>query len=374
MRLGLGVTALARSIKSGGVDGIGHYTNQLFTRIGERRQVHLSSVSFGHLVPGLGLDQGIICTRFAPAIACSVMTGLPFLGSSRMRAQLDLFHATDHYIPRLDGVPVVATLHDAIPLEHPEWVSLRYRLMISPVFKLSAKWAERIITVSEYSRRQVIQYFEVEAGKVSVIPNGVDIRWFNEVDAERLMSLKVRYGLERNYILSVGTLQPRKNMGRLIDAYRRLPKELKENFDLLIVGRFGWGDDGLLARISSQSASGRVRWLKYLPDDELEALVKGASCLAQPSLAEGFGLPVLEGFAAGVAVLTSNVTALPEVAGDAAVLVNPYEVDSIAVGLQCILEDKELVSRLRLKGGERAKLFSWDRTVDETLKVYRSIA
>jgi alpha-1,3-rhamnosyl/mannosyltransferase len=188
-----------------------------------------------------------------------------------------------------------------------------------------------------------------------------------------LEELLQKYELPKQYVIFVGTLQPRKNIKRLIRAYQTMRTQLRQEFGLVIVGRAGWGCDSTVNFIQESAQKDKVKWLKYLPQDHVETLVKGASCLALPSLAEGFGLPVVEAFAAGVPVLTSNTTSLPEVAADAAWQVDPTNVEDIADGLEKILDDKMLSEQLKIKGSVQARQFSWERTAKETVAVYRSL-
>ena len=182
-----------------------------------------------------------------------------------------------------------------------------------------------------------------------------------------------RYGLPDKFFLFVGTLQPRKNIARVIEAYRSLPQGIRNEVPLVIVGRAGWQCDEIADALASGNYGTSVFWLRHLPDDDLLAVMKAATALVFPSLYEGFGLPVLEAFAAGTPVITSNGTSLPEVAGDAALLVDPVDIASIAEAMLRLLENPELVNILREKGYVRAREHSWDRTALMTLDVYRRV-
>jgi len=375
MRIGLGVTSLARGLLHNGVDGIGQTTLELYRQLVGPQQMEVLPVSFGHdaleqIDPN---NRGLLFPRFGPLVGLSTVTGFPIWGNKHLERKIDIFHATDHYIPKLGKTPLVATVHDAIPFTHPQWTPLRHRLLISPVFRLSARWAQRLITVSHFSKTQIIDYFGIAPEKISVIPNGVNERWFRPVDHLQLEELLQKYELPKQYVIFVGTLQPRKNIKRLIRAYQTMRTQLRQEFGLVIVGRAGWGCDSTVNFIQESAQKDKVKWLKYLPQDHVETLVKGASCLALPSLAEGFGLPVVEAFAAGVPVLTSNTTSLPEVAADAAWQVDPTNVEDIAAGLEKILDDKTLSEQLKIKGSVQARQFSWERTAKETVAVYRSL-
>jgi len=375
LRIGLGVTSLARGLLHHGVDGIGQTTLELYQQLMGPLQEQVLPVSFGQnafkqIDPS---NPGLCLPRFGPLVGLSTLTGMPIWGNSALERRLDVFHATDHYIPKLGKVPVVATIHDAIPFSHPLWTPLRHRLLISPVFRLSARWAQRLITVSNFSKTQIVDYFGIAPEKISVIPNGVNERWFRPVDHLQLEALLQKYQLPKLYVVFVGTIQPRKNIERLIRAYQTLPTQLRHEFALVIIGRAGWGCNDIVHFIHESATKDNVKWLKYLPQEHLETLVKGAACLALPSLAEGFGLPVVEAFAAGVPVLTSNTTSLPEVAGDAALLVDPTRTENIADGLVQILDNRALVKQLKMKGLTQARRFSWERTAKETVAVYRSL-
>ncbi len=375
MRVGYGVTVLARCLASGGLDGIGSYTRELMKRFANDSSVDLRPMSYGYSFPhGLNIaHETLTYGSFKRSVAISAVSGLPFRGSTRLAEKIDLMHATDHLIPNLGKIPVVATLMDAIPLSHPEWVSMNLRAVKNALWRRSARWASHVITISEYSKQEIEKHFGISAEKISVIPLGVDERWFRSIAAGTMESTLSRYGLPENFFLSVGTLQPRKNIGRVIDAYCSLPPGIKNEVPLVIVGRAGWQCDEIVEALSSESYGNSVVWLKHLPDDDLLALMKAATALVFPSLYEGFGLPVLEAFAAGTPVITSNRTSLPEVAGDAALLVDPMDISSISAAMQRLLEEPSLADILREKGSVRAHAHSWDRTASMTLDVYRQV-
>jgi len=373
MRVGFGITALVCSQVQGGVDGIGNYTRELMARLDENPDVSLFQVLYGGTKKDFSdIDCPFIrFSKYTKLVALSVATGISFHGSGKLKKSIDLVHATDHYIPRHRNIPVVATLHDAIPLSHPEWVNAGFRKLKNTLWKRAAHWAAHIITISEYSKQEIAHYFAIDAQKISVIPNGVDERWFRPVDEQARNKVLKQYNLPRHYFLVVGTLQPRKNIARIIEAYRSLPAGIRHEVPLIVVGRAGWRCENVVEMLTSPAAGDSLRWLKHLPDDDLFAVLKGATALVFPSLCEGFGLPVVEAFAAGTPVITSNTTALPEVAGDAALLVNPLDVADIAAAMQSMLEQPELANVLRRKGKERALAYSWDVTAAMTLDVYQ---
>jgi alpha-1,3-rhamnosyl/mannosyltransferase len=335
--------------------------------------VVLAPVSFGHALPDGMAARTLQRGRFPPAAVMSAVSGLPFFGAGRMAKDIDLMHATDHLIPNFGRVPVVATIMDAIPLSHPEWVSMRLRSVKSALWRRSAHWASHVITISEYSKQEIEQHFGIPASKISVIPLGVDERWFQPIATTTMSETLRRYGLPDHFFLFVGTLQPRKNIARVIEAYRSLPQGIKNDVPLVIIGRAGWQCDDVVDALTLGQYGPSVFWLKHVPDDDLLVVVKAAAALVFPSLYEGFGLPVLEAFAAGTPVITSNGTSLPEVAGNAALLVDPLDSENIAEAMQRLLDNPELANTLRAAGYVRARVHSWERTASMTKNVYQEV-
>lgn len=376
MRVGFGCTVLAKGLLQGGVDGIGSYTKELGRNLSATKNVDLVPVSFGVPINGnfpLASPKINVLARYAPMAAVSSVTPWAFPGNESLRRQIDLFHATDHLVPRFSGFPVVATLMDAIPLSHPEWVRVRLAKLKSALWRRSAQWADHILTISEYSKSDIVKYFGISSDKITVTPLGVDERYFERLDAARKAEIVKRHGLPERFYLFVGTLQPRKNVERLLDAHAALPVGLQKDIPLVIVGRAGWGCETLVARLHDEALAGRVYWLKYLPDLEVRALLQTAQALVFPSLYEGFGLPVVEAFASGLPVIASNTTALPEVAQEAALLVDPLDVGAISDAMRQIIEVPGMAETLSAAGMRRARQLSWGACAAKTLDVYRKV-
>jgi alpha-1,3-rhamnosyl/mannosyltransferase len=211
----------------------------------------------------------------------------------------------------------------------------------------------------------------ISAEKITVIPLGVAPSWFQDVTDDLIAKVRRQYNLPDMFFVSVGTLQPRKNIARTIQAHRLLPTAVRKRAPLLIIGRAGWQCDEVLKLIDQESVDGSVRWLRLVPDVDLLPILKLSKALVFPSLAEGFGLPVLEAFAASVPVITSNSTSLPEVAGDAAILINPYDVQALSSAMHRVLEDNALIENNIRLGRERARDFTWAACAQATLDVYR---
>jgi len=372
MRIGFGVTALCNGLSGGGLDGIGNYTREIMSRIVSSPQVELVPFSFRATTPS-DMGQGVQLGRYSVNAAWSVATGANFFGIDDLVKRVELIHATDHYVPRCKPAPMVATLMDAIPLSHPQWSRSEFRDIKNFLWKRAANWADEVITISEYSKTELSTWTGIALNKITVIPLAVDERWFRSISDDEFARVRQLYQLPETFFISVGTLQPRKNVESIIWAHRALSPAERVRTPLIIIGRAGWKCEEVMRLIEEDSASGAVRWLKHVPDADLLPVLKLASGLVFPSLGEGFGLPVLEAFAASVPVITSDTTSLPEVAGDAAISLNPLDVDAISRAMQQVLEDQNLVLMLKQRGLARAKEFTWQACADATLKVYRKI-
>ena len=391
MRVGFGVSALCKGLTGGGLDGIGNYTQEMMLRMGSGQGAQESTkivpFAFGCPVPNDLIRQiadpnkntgltppiasGVQLGRYSFNTAWSVVTGGNFFGIDALTKQVDLIHATDHYVPKCKPVPLVATLMDAIPLSHPQWLRSEFRSIKNMLWTRAANWADEVITISEYSKLELSKWAGIPLNKITVIPLAVDERWFADVSAARTTSVRTKYQLPEKFFVSVGTLQPRKNIESTIRAHRTLSPAERLRTPVIIIGREGWKCDALLKLIDEDTASGAVRWLQHVPDAELLPVLKCATALIFPSLGEGFGLPVLEAFAANVPVITSNTTSLPEVTGDAAIAIDPLNVDQIADAMQRVLDDDTLIADLKMRGQLRARQFTWQACADATLAVYQ---
>jgi len=369
MRVALGTTVLRKAEQTGHLDGIAVYTQNLLKQI---PALGISSTRYAFL-PEQGDPACTSLGRFSYQAVASAVTGCPLFRSTHVEQNADLFHATDHYIPKLANVPVVATIMDPISLAHPEWVAGRGRWLKNALFKKTAHWADHIITISDYAADAIQEHFAVPASRISVTPLGVDENCFKRVSEEQKLAVLSRYNLPSNYFVFIGTLQPRKNIERLLDAFLQLPEQLQQQHPLVIVGREGWSSEALVQRLRGLALSHKVYWLDYVPFEDKYALLQASLAMVFPSLYEGFGLPVLEAFASNTPVISSNLTSLPEVAADAAILINPYVVDDIAQAMETVAQDEALRQDLQQKGAERVKQFSWEMTAQKTMQIYKTL-
>jgi glycosyltransferase involved in cell wall biosynthesis len=293
------------------------------------------------------------------------------LGFNRLVPGVELFHATEHLLLPLRGVPTVLTVHDLIFRRYPAHHKRLNRWYLNATMPLFCRRAGHIISVSEQSKRDVIEAYGIPPERITVIYEAADPR-FCPQPAETVAAARARYGLPDRYLLFVGTIEPRKNLGRVLTAFERLHAEGLTDA-LVIVGKRGWLYDDFFARLEGSPAKLAVIFPGFVPDADLPAVYAGAQALAFPSEFEGFGLPVLEAMACGAPVVCSNTSSLPEVTGDAAVLIDPLNVDALTEALRRVLSEPSLAADLRGRGLAQAARFSWDRAAKETLAVYRRV-
>ena len=281
---------------------------------------------------------------------------------------VDVFWGTAHRIPRLLPARVarVVTIHDLVWRHASETMRPMSRMMDQWLLPQAVRMADRVIAVSASTKADLESEFPQVRGRVRVVHLG-PTTMPQPQGRESLQAL----GINRPYILFVGTLEPRKNLERLLKAFASIPESLKDRYQLVIAGGKGWGKLDLPSLVRSLGLDRAVCMTGFVTDKQLTTLYAHAYVLAMPSLYEGFGLPILEAMSFGVPVLTSNVSSLPEVAGDAAILVDPLNTSSIAAGLTQALTNHPLHATLSAHAKERAKIFSWDKAATEVQEVFR---
>jgi glycosyltransferase involved in cell wall biosynthesis len=288
---------------------------------------------------------------------------------ARLRA--DLYHSPYYLMPYWLGLPTVLTVHDLIPLLLPRQSTWQARLLFRWALSLALQASHRVIVVSGSTAQDLQRYFRVPAEQVSIIPEAPDPAFHPRPLAE-VEAVRRKYGLPDSFVLYVGSNKPHKNLPCLIEAWSQVTK-YGTRTTLVIAGVWDprYPEPRLLAeRLGLQN----VRWLGPVPEADLPALYSAATLFVFPSLYEGFGLPVLEAMACGVPVIGSNTSSLPEVAGDAALLVDPTDAQSRAAAIAGLLEDESRREEMREKGLQQAARFSWDRTATMTLEMYREVA
>lgn len=280
-----------------------------------------------------------------------------------------LLHTPNYILMPFSGV-AVTTVHDLSYVHYPEHHPAERIAFMQRQMPKSLEQAKLIITDSEFVRQELIELLNVDPHRIQTVALGVS-ESFHPRQSEEVVSTLWRHDLaDKAYLLIVATLEPRKNLLRLIEAYSHLSAAIRQSHPLVIAGAQGWLTEALERRLAPLKRNGEVKQLGYLLQEELPLIYSGAHAFAFPSLYEGFGLPVLEAMASGIPTLTSNRSSLPEVAGDAALLVDPEDVDALTAGLERLLTDSDWRAAAIERGLRQASRFSWTRCVDETVAVY----
>lgn len=284
----------------------------------------------------------------------------------------DVFFTPTHYAPRFSPIPTVIAIMDLSYIHYPHLFKAKDLYQLKLWTRYSAKKAAKILTISLASKNDIIDLYNVEPEKIVVIFPGIKDHSLEK--GENMEDIRKKFDLEKNYILFVGTLQPRKNIERLIEAYAKLKKQRENLPTLVIVGKKGWLYEPILEAPQKYGVVEDVRFLEFVDDPELISLYRHAVFFILPSLYEGFGLPILEAMQHGCPVITSNISSMPEAGGDAALYVDPTNTDDIAEKMQLLMHDKKLQEEMREKGYKQIKKFSWEKAAGQTLAVLESIA
>ena len=308
----------------------------------------------------------------APAYSIAEQFRIPL---SLARERVRLVHEPHYVLPPLTRCRSVVTIHDCIHLMFPQYLPSK----LAHVYAKGSMWsaahkADRILTVSEASKRDILRFFNVPAEKVVVVSNAIDERFLAPANAERMDLVRQRYQLDHPFVLYVGNIKPHKNIERLIDAFGRARSECPDDLKLVIIGDEISKYPGLRQSVHKHKLDKHVRFLGFQPMETLAAFYRLARAFVFPSLYEGFGLPPLEAMACGSPVVTSNVSSLPEVAGGAALLVDPYDANSIAGGIVRAVTDETLRADLIARGLDRARSFSWPQSVKKIHAIYMQVA
>ncbi len=291
------------------------------------------------------------------------------------RERVDLFHAPHYVLPPLTPCRSIVTIHDCIHLRFPQYLPNRlgYAYARSSLW-IAAHRSARILTVSEASKRDILRYFRVPERKIAVIHNAIDERFGEIPTAEETERVQERYQLNEPFVLYAGNIKPHKNLERLIEAFFALRHRGGfEDVKLLIIGDEISKYATLRRAVHRYKLHKHVRFFGFVPDRTLAILYRLAKVFVFPSLYEGFGLPPLEAMASGTPVITSNVSSLPEVVGDAALLIDPYEPDALADAMGRVLTDTALQEDLRRRGYARVREFSWERSVARVREIYAEV-
>ncbi len=285
----------------------------------------------------------------------------------------DVLFVPSHILPIACPVPGVVTVHDLGYLIYPEAHRRFDRWYLEWTTRRHTRVAAHLLADSEATRQDLIRHYHADPDRITVVYPGLDPTFHPIDDPDQLAAARSRYDIHQDYVIHVGTLHPRKNLKRLLDAFATLNSQFTvHSSQLILAGSPGWLADDLIA--CAEALGDRVVLTGHVAQADLPALISGARALVMPSLYEGFGFPVLEAMACGTPVVASNTSSLPEVAGDAALLVDPHDTDALAGALHRILTDDDLRTELRRRGLQRAQQFTWQRAAQQTLTILESIA
>ncbi len=375
LRIGFDATS---AVRQGG--GIGRYTRELLRALAaadpqSEYRLFFAARSIAHPLPSLPPNFHI--TRLPLHDIWLVRlwhrARLP-IPVEWLTGPIDIFHSPDFTLPPVRRwTRTLLTVHDLSFVRDPESATPTLRRYLNVVVPRSVARADHVLADSQATRDDLIELYQTPAEKISVLYSGVHESFRPITDPSTLAVVRARYGLgDAPFILAIGTLQPRKNYVRLIQAFARLPQSLITTYHLVIAGGKGWLYDSIFSEVERLDLKERVIFPGFVADDDLPALYSAARVLAYPSLYEGFGLPMLEAMACGTPVVASTASCLPEVAGDAALLVPPTDVDALAAALDQALTDEGVRADLMAKGRARARQFTWGKAAQQLLEIYRA--
>ncbi len=362
---------LLNALQAGNRSGTGVYTTQLARWLPEVAGIDQIRIVWPETEPK-PLLQSSHESAYVPVRVSSALSRLWYDQFTVKSLARRLGANPIHYpanVGSLTGAPnTVLTLHDLTFVREPQWYRAERALYYRMAARASALRARRIIAVSRATAQEIVECFRIPEDRIDVIYNGIGDN-FRPADNDAKAAVRARYNLPEQFVLYVGTIEPRKNLVRLIRAWDRLPSDAKP--PLVIAGRDGWKTGPVHIAADHARDSANIHFIGHVPPDQLPALMSAAYIFAFPSLYEGFGIPVAEAMACGTPVLTSNTSSLPEVAGDAALLVNPLDEEAITAGLHRLVADTALRETIRQRGLARAAEFSWRQAATQTKEAYQ---
>ena len=356
-----------------GRTGVGLYTERLlraWLALGQDELI---------LATNKGFDEfaGVATGKVGPTFPTRAVWMQTFLAAQAVVQRPDALFCPNYIAPLVMAagvpkVPYVLTVHDLAIFLYPETFTFKKRVLQKALLPTLVRHAAAVLTPSEATRQDVLRLLPVRPERVVTVPLAADERYNTPPDAALIARERATLQLPEHFLLAVGTLEPRKNLVRLIQAFEQIAPQ-RPDIHLVLAGGRGWLDEGIAATLNASPQKARIHPVGYVSPDALRVLYSEALALCYPSLYEGFGLPVVEAMASGTAVLTSRGSSLDEVAAGAALVVDPLQVDDIAHGLARLLDDTALRTRLAQQGWERAQALSWTRTAAETRAVFQRV-
>lgn len=357
--------------------GIGEYAYQVIKHIYEARKEKIEFTIYLKEKPTKDLPPKTPWWKYKVFGPKKLWTqfALPFhLFSERKKP--DLFFSPTHYAPRFVNCPLIISIMDLSYVRYPEMFRKKDLWQLRSWTDYSVKRANKILTISHFSKKEIINYYKLPKDKVVVTYPGYNKDNFKfQISNIKLKKREIqdKYRITGDYILFVGTLQPRKNIVGLIQAFQRVEGDRRKEIKLMIVGKKGWLYEEIFDKVRKLKLEKRIIFTDFVKSEDLPVLYQSARCFVLPSLYEGFGIPVVEAMACGCPVVISNVSSLPEIAGEAGILVDPKNIDEIAQGINRACFDEKKRSEMVKKGLERAKFFSWETCAKQTLAVFKQV-
>ncbi|MBI3008564.1 MAG: glycosyltransferase family 4 protein [Candidatus Omnitrophica bacterium] len=377
MKIGIDIRSMA-----GEKTGIGRYTENLIQGLASCDEVNAYLLycfffkSFRKKVAGISLPDGkrfSFVAKNIPGVVLRYLWNAEIFKIDKLIGNVDILLLPELEIPPVNHEKIVSVIHDVIPLISEKWHTRESARSIGKFIKRAVNRADMVITVSNHTKQDLIQMTGIKEEKVRVTYEGICPFYRKMVSRDCNGLLKRKYGIEDRFILFTGTIEPRKNLAALFKAYSLLKNERKVPHKLIVVGKKGWMYKDIFETVNRLGISEDVLFTGYVPDEELVLLYNAADLFVYPSFYEGFGLPPLEAMACGTPVITSNTSSLPEVVGDAGIMVDPHDVNGLASAMERVLYDEALRERMTADGLERAKLFSQENMARATLKVLEDV-
>lgn len=377
MKIGIDCRTIL-SPKNGEKAGVGHYTYYLVKNLLKIDKKNEYVLFFDHRVTNTKefKKKNVKIVRFPFSEYKKYMPfGYSHLFISKIlnNEELDIFHSPANVVPLNYKKPTVLTVHDLAIYNNPEWFPPKQKFATKIAVPKSVAKADKIIAISESTKRSITKLFKTSNKKIKVIYEGFAKE--KKASKAKIKKIRKKFKIQDKFVFCISTVEPRKNMQSLVKAFDELVcSNFKkyEDFQLILAGNKGWKYAPIFKAIK-QAKCGKVRYIGYIKSDEKSALLTEATCFAFPSLYEGFGLPVLEAMSLGTPVVTSKVSSLPEVVGKAGVLVNPNSIKSIQKGLEKALKNKRALKSYSKKSRQQARKFSWNKCARQTLKVYKEV-
>lgn len=326
------------------------------------------------LKPYMDKNVSLNVSHFSGFVYRSIMNFIPIPYTMFFGKSADVTHFFNYVVPPKVHGKTVVTVHDMVIKAYPETVRARTKYFLLTGLEKSMQRADVIVTDSYFSKSEIEKYYPKYANKVKVVPCGVDLERFYPIEEKsKIENVKQKFNITTDYFLYIGTIEPRKNLTRLIEGYSIFAKKYPDCPKLVLAGGKGWLNDEIYNSIERLGLKDKALFTDYIPSADMCALINGAMGFLFPSIYEGFGMPPLEAMACGVPVLTSHEASLPEVVGNSAVMVDAYNVESIANGIEKLYVDENLRKELSVKGLQQSKKYTWENASEILYKIYEDL-